>query len=235
MSASVLRSGGCSAFVKTGLSNPCPVEDPSPLEKHSRQILALISAQRDLTLDEIVSALHKRQIPEVVARCPASSPVMALPSKKVCRRRSASEPTWRVHADAGFASKAFLTRPTSYLSTRRQSPLTCCGSTGWRSTGSAWSAMPRWNWETVTFLAGLRQTGVVAPMLIKGAMNGEAFLASSSNVYSQPEARDIVVVDNVPFHKVAGVEEAIQAVGASLRYLPPYSPDLNPIRCCFIL
>jgi hypothetical protein len=57
---------------------------------------------------------------EVVARCPASSPVMASPSKKVCGRRSASEPTWRVHADAGFASEALLTRPTSYLSMKQQ-------------------------------------------------------------------------------------------------------------------
>ena len=64
MSASVLRSGGCSAFVKTGLSNPCPVGgSTSPLEKHSRHILALISEVSDLTLNEIVSALHKRRIP----------------------------------------------------------------------------------------------------------------------------------------------------------------------------
>ena len=77
------------------------------------------------------------------------------------------------------------------------------------------------HWETVTFIAGLRQTGVVAPMLIKGAMNGEAFLAYIEQcLVPTLKRRDIVVVDNVPFHKVAGVEETIQAVGASLRYLP---------------
>ena len=81
---------------------------------------------------------------------------------------------------------------------------------------------------------GLRQTGVVAPMLIKGAMNGEAFLAYIQQcLVPTLKRRDIVVVDNVPFHKVAGVEEAIQAVVASLRYLPPYSPDLNPIELLF--
>ena len=90
------------------------------------------------------------------------------------------------------------------------------------------------HWDTVTFIAGLRQTGVVAPMLIKGAMNGEAFLAYIEQcLVPTLKRRDIVVVDNVPFHKVAGVEEAIQAVGASLRYLPPYSPDLNPIELLF--
>jgi transposase len=90
------------------------------------------------------------------------------------------------------------------------------------------------HWETVTFIAGLRQTGIVAPMLIKGAMNGEAFLAYIEQCLVPPlKRRDIVVVDNVPFHKVGGVEEAIQAVGASLRYLPKYSPDLNPIELLF--
>src|ERR1700730_9956256 len=64
MSASVLRSGGCSAFVKTALPNPCPVEGVlRHWEKHSREILALISEQSDLTLNEIVSALGKRRVP----------------------------------------------------------------------------------------------------------------------------------------------------------------------------
>ena len=93
---------------------------------------------------------------------------------------------------------------------------------------------PMGHWDTVTFIAGLRQTGVVAPVLIKGAMNGEAFLAYIEQcLVPTLKRRDIVVVDNVPFHKVGGVEEAIQAVGASLRYLPPYSPDLNPIELLF--
>jgi transposase len=96
------------------------------------------------------------------------------------------------------------------------------------------SDAPMGHWERVTFIAGLRQTGIVAPMLIKGAMNGEAFLAYIEQcLVPTLKRRDIVVVDNVPFHKVGGVEEAIQAVGASLRYLPKYSPDLNPIELLF--
>jgi transposase len=106
---------------------------------------------------------------------------------------------------------------------------------GWNPRGERLvSDAPMGHWDTVTFIAGLRQTGVVAPMLIKGAMNGEAFLAYIEQcLVPTLKRRDIVVVDNVPFHKVAGVEEAIQAVGASLRYLPPYSPDLNPIELLF--
>ena len=77
------------------------------------------------------------------------------------------------------------------------------------------------HWETVTFIAGLRQTGIVAPMLIKGAMNGEAFLAYVEQCLAPTlKHGDIVVADNVSFHKVAGVEAAIRGVGASLRYLP---------------
>ncbi|MGA7432810.1 MAG: transposase, partial [Xanthobacteraceae bacterium] len=72
------------------------------------------------------------------------------------------------------------------------------------------------------------------PMLIKGAMNGEAFLAYIKQcLVPTLKRKDIVVADNVPFHKVAGVEEAIQLAGASLRYLPQYSPDLNPIELLF--
>lgn len=90
------------------------------------------------------------------------------------------------------------------------------------------------HWETLTFIAGFRQTRIVAPMMIKGAMNGEAFLAYIEQCLAPTLRReDIVVIDNVSFHKVAGVEEAIEARRAELRYLPQYSPDLNPIELVF--
>ena len=106
---------------------------------------------------------------------------------------------------------------------------------GWSPRGERLLAdVPMGHWETVTFIAGLRQTGIVAPMVIKGAMNGEAFLAYIDQcLVPTLQRRDIVVVDNVSFHKVAGVEEKIRAAGASLRYLPQYSPDLNPIELVF--
>ena len=91
---------------------------------------------------------------------------------------------------------------------------------GWNPCGERLiTDAPMGDWETVTFIAGLRQTGIVAPMLIKGAMNGEAFLAYVEQCLTPTLKRgDIVVADNVPFHKVAGVEDAIRAVGASLCY-----------------
>ena len=102
---------------------------------------------------------------------------------------------------------------------------------GWNPRGERLvDHVPMGHWETATFTAGLGQTGIVAPMLIKGAMNGEAFLAYIKHPVPTLKRGDVVVIDNVPCHKVAGVEEIIQAAGTSLRYLPPYSPDFNPDR-----
>jgi len=80
----------------------------------------------------------------------------------------------------------------------------------------------------------LRHDRLCAPWLLDGAMNGPAFLAYLGQCL-RPELRagDIVICDNLSAHKVAGVREAIEASGATLRYLPPYSPDLNPIEQAF--
>jgi transposase len=106
---------------------------------------------------------------------------------------------------------------------------------GWNPRGERLVGdVPMGYWETVTFIAGFRQTGIVAPMLIKGPMNGQAFLAYIEEfLVPTLKRRDIVVFDNVSFHKVSGVEEAIQTGGASLRYLPQYSPEFNPIELVF--
>jgi len=89
-------------------------------------------------------------------------------------------------------------------------------------------------WKTLTFVAALRCDAMTAPMLIKGAMNGETFVAYVEQCLAPTLGRgDIVVMDNVPAHKVEGVREAIESVGATLRYLLPYSPDLNPIELSF--
>lgn len=94
--------------------------------------------------------------------------------------------------------------------------------------------VPHGHWKTTTFTAGLRLDGLSAPMLLDGPMNGSAFLAYAEQVLA-PQLRpgDIVVMDNLPAHKVSGVREAIQRAGASLLFLPPYSPDFNPIEMAF--
>jgi transposase len=93
---------------------------------------------------------------------------------------------------------------------------------------------PLGNWKMLTFIAGLRNRGMIAPFVLEGAMNGAMFLAYIKQCLVPKLRRDdIVAMDNVPIHKVSGVEQAIRAVGASVRYLPPYSPDFNPIEQAF--
>ena len=88
--------------------------------------------------------------------------------------------------------------------------------------------------EDSTFIAALRVTGLTAPLVIDGAMNGETFLAYVEQFLAPTlHAGDIVIMDNLGSHKVAGVRQAIEAQGAHLLYLPPYSPDLNPIEQLF--
>lgn len=96
------------------------------------------------------------------------------------------------------------------------------------------SPVPHGHWKTTTFVAGLRNSGMVAPMVLNGPINGAAFQAYVDQVLV-PELRpgDIVVMDNLGSHKGAGVRAAIEAAGASLLYLPPYSPDFNPIENAF--
>jgi transposase len=96
------------------------------------------------------------------------------------------------------------------------------------------ASVPHGHWKTITFVAGLRDDGIVAPFVIEGAMNGAIFLAYIEQCLAPTlSRRDLVIMDNLPAHKVAGVVEAIEAVGASVLYLPSYSPDLNPIEQFF--
>jgi transposase len=96
------------------------------------------------------------------------------------------------------------------------------------------ASVPHGHWKTTTFTAGLRLNGLAAPMLLDGPMNGNAFLAYAEQVLA-PELRpgDIVVMDNLPAHRIGGVREAIEKAGARLLFLPPYSPDFNPIEMAF--
>jgi len=96
------------------------------------------------------------------------------------------------------------------------------------------AGVPYGHWKTTTFVAGLRLSGMVAPMVLDGPINRIAFQAYVEQVLV-PELRpgDIVVMDNLSSHKGSAVRQAIEAVGAKLLYLPPYSPDFNPIENAF--
>jgi len=96
------------------------------------------------------------------------------------------------------------------------------------------ASVPHGHWKMTTFTAGLRLNGMTAPLVLDGPMDGECFLAYVEQILA-PTLRpgDVVVMDNLPAHRVNGVRGAIERAGAKLRFLPPYSPDFNPIEQAF--
>lgn len=109
-----------------------------------------------------------------------------------------------------------------------------------RRYGRAWRGhrlvahVPHGHWKTTTFVAALRATGITAPLVVDGPMTGAVFLAYVEQQLAPTlKEGDVVILDNLGAHKVKGVREAIQAAGAQLVYLPPYSPDFNPIEQVF--
>lgn len=96
------------------------------------------------------------------------------------------------------------------------------------------ASVPHGHWKTLTLVAALRSDGMTAPCVIDGTMNGPTFVGYvEQSLAPTLQNGDIVFMDNLRTHKVAGVREAIEAAGAQLRYLPAYSPDLNPIELAF--
>jgi transposase len=106
---------------------------------------------------------------------------------------------------------------------------------GWRRSGKRLVAkVPHGRWKTLTFLAALRHDRITAPFVLDGPINGEAFLAYVEQVLVPTlKPGDIVVMDNLGSHKNRAIRDAIHAAGARLMFLPPYSPDLNPIEQVF--
>ena len=96
------------------------------------------------------------------------------------------------------------------------------------------ASVPHGHWKTTTFIGGLRLTGMTAPMVLDGPMTGAWFLAYVEQVLGPTlSPGDIVVLDNLAAHKNASARAAVEAAGATLVFLPPYSPDLNPIENAF--
>lgn len=94
--------------------------------------------------------------------------------------------------------------------------------------------VPHGHWETTTFVGAIRASGWVAPLVVDGAINGRLFLGwVEQHLVRELRPGDVVVMDNLASHKVKGVTEAVEAAQAKVLYLPPYSPDLNPIELAF--
>ena len=94
--------------------------------------------------------------------------------------------------------------------------------------------VPHGHWKTTTFLAAIRASGWVAPLVVDGAINGKLFLGwVEQHLVKSLRPNDIVIMDNLSSHKVKGVADAIASAKAQALYLPPYSPDFNPIELAF--
>jgi transposase len=104
----------------------------------------------------------------------------------------------------------------------------------WRRGERLLAKVPHGHWQTMTFLAALRHNGITAPFVLDGPINGESFRAYVEQILVPTlKPGDIVVMDNLGSHKSSDIRKVIRAVGARLLFLPPYSPDLNPIEQVF--
>ena len=206
------------------------------LETHADELRAIVAGKAGITLREIKAALAARGV-EVKALLTIADMLhrLGLSHKKALRAAEQDRPdvarhrrrwrVWQRHMDG--ACFVFLDETGATTAMTRLY--------GWGAKGQRLvDAAPSGHWKTTTFVAGLRRAGVIAPCVFDGPMTGEMFRAYVEQTLA-PNLRcgDVVVLDNLPAHKVAGVREVIQAAGASLLDLPAYSPDLNPIEQLF--
>jgi transposase len=208
----------------------------SPLEQHTEQILAVVGERPDATLKEILAALAKQRI-----HTSRSALDRFLARHKITRKKKSLRAAEQKRKDVARARRKWI-REQGLLDPAKLVFIdeTSVNTNMVRLYGRCPCGVrlvdhvPFGHWETMTFVSALRHDGMVAPMLIEGPMNGELFLAYVEQCLAPTlKPNDIVVADNLASHKVAGVEEAIEAAGATLRLLPQYSPDLNPIEMPF--
>jgi len=216
-------------------AKPCD-GSTSPLERHTERILAVIPDRADATLDEIVTALDRRGIP-----ASRSALWRFLGRHNITRKKKSLHAAEQKRGDVARARRKWV-REQAQLD---PSKLVLIDETGvntnmMRLYGRGPRGMrlldevPFGEWQTVTFVSALRHDRMVAPMVIDGPMGGELFLAYVKQcLVPALKPSDIVVMDNLASHKVPGVVDAIEAAGATLRYLPKYPPDLNPIEMPF--
>ena len=207
----------------------------SPLEQHAEFLLGLIANQPDLTLDEIVAAMRKRRI------AGSRSAVWRFFARRNISFKKTLYAAEQKRADVARARRRWMREQGMFDPARLVFiDETCTNAAMVRLRGRAPRGerlvgyAPHGHWKTITFVGGLRQRGMTAPFVLEGAINGPMFLAYLKQCLVPTLKRgEIVLMDHLPAHKVAGVAEAIEAVGATLIYLPKYSPDLNPIELAF--
>lgn len=208
----------------------------SPLEAHAPWLRKLVAAQPDLTLDEIVAAMCRHGIEGSRSAVWRFFERHKITVKKKSMRASEQERAdvarerRRWMREQGLFDPARLVFIDETSTATNMARLRGRAPRGERLIGHD----PQGHWRTLTLVAGLRHDRVVAPFALEGAMTGETFLTYIEQcLVPTLERGDIVIIDQLNVHKTAGVREAIEAAGATLRYLPRYSPDLDPIELAF--
>src|SRR5499427_3956085 len=221
------ETGQCAAKPRGGST--------SPLEKHGDFLLALIEVEPDLTLDEAICAMRKHKIPGSRTAVWRFFQRHKIAFKKSLRaaeqeRADVARARRRWMREQGMFDPARLVFIDETAANTKMVRLYGRCPRGERLI----DRVPQGHWKTITFVAPLRHNGMRAPCTVDGSMNGAKFLAYVKQCLAPILSRkDIVVIDNLAAHKAPGVRDAIEARGATLRYLPQYSPDLNPIEMPF--
>jgi transposase len=208
----------------------------SPLEGWAEDILALVAEQPDLTLDETVGELLKRRIRTSKSALSRFFQRHDITLKKKTlraaeqRRVDVARARRRWIREQGLLDPARLVFIDETAVTTNMVRLNGRSPRGVDLIGHA----PYGEWKTITFVAALRHDKMVAPMMVEGPMNAELFLAYVEQcLVPTLKPGDIVIMDSAPVHKGPDLREAIEKAHAILRYLPKYSPDLNPIEMPF--
>lgn len=207
----------------------------SPLQQHEGELRALVAEQPDLTLDEYCAVLRQRGIATSRVSLHRFFERHEFSFKKILHASEQQRPDvaearerWRQDQpglDPGRLVFIDETGTTTNMVRPRGR-----ARRGARLVGR----VPHGHWKVTTFVAGLRQDEITAPFVIDRPMNSAIFLTYITRcLVPTLSAGDIVVMDNLKPHKAVGVRQAIEAAGAKLLYLPPYSPDLNPIELLF--
>ncbi|MGH6915969.1 MAG: IS630 family transposase, partial [Geminicoccales bacterium] len=207
------------------------------IEAHGREILALVGEKPDLTLAEIAAHLERahglRVAQSTVWRFFDRHGVTY--KKKTAHASEQQRPDVARRRQAWFEGQPELDPARLVFIDETGASTKMARRHGRSGRGTRCrAAVPHGHWKTTTFVGALRLDGMTAPMVLDGAMHGAAFLAYVEQVLIPTlKPGDVVVMDNLPAHKPFAVREAIERAGASLRFLPPYSPDFNPIEMAF--
>ena len=208
----------------------------SKLDAHEAFVLGLVADRADISLAEIAEALAGEHDLSV---CPATVWYFfdrrGISFKKTAHAAEQERPDVAARRLAWFEAQPELDPEKLVFIDETGASTKMARLRGRAKRGERCrAAIPHGHWKTTTFTAGLRLGGLSAPMLLDSPMDGDAFRAYVTQVLVPELAKgDIVVMDNLPAHKVAGVRDAIEKAGATLLYLPPYSPDFNPIELAF--